>query len=265
MRADLSLQPAFGGNRLLYACIGFSMLAHLAVMWRAPHVEPREAPPPRITATLRQAEPAPLPAMAAPEPPPLAQERPEPPRPAPAEVRQPPPPEPRPQKLKPDAAPVARVEPIAPVPAPAAAPAPAPVAPAVAPVQADARPDARAERETTKPAAAVPAPASPEFSERALIDEYQSRIASIIETRRLKRYPNEAMQNNWEGTATVVLKIGTDGKVAGVETGSSSGHELLDEQARISLSKAKPYVQIPEGLKGKAFDARVRVVFSLAK
>lgn len=264
MSADLSIQPAFGGNRLLYACIVFSMLAHLAVMWRAPHVEPREAPPPRITATLRQAEPALPPAMAAPEPPPLAQERPEPPRPAPAEVRQPPPPEPRPQKLKPDAAPVVRVEPVAPVPAPAAAPAPAAVAPAVAPVQADARPDARAERETAKPAA-VPAPASPEFSERALIDLYQSQIASIIETRKLKRYPNEAMQNNWEGTVTVVLKIGTDGKVAGVETGSSSGHELLDEQARISLSKAKPYVQIPEGLKGKAFDARVRVVFSLAK
>ena len=71
------------------------------------------------------------------------------------------------------------------------------------------------------------------------------------------------MQNGWEGAATVLLKIGTDSKIAGVEIAVSSGHEILDEQARISISKAKPFVQVPEGLKGKTFEARVRVVFSL--
>ncbi|MBL8382700.1 MAG: energy transducer TonB, partial [Burkholderiales bacterium] len=83
------------------------------------------------------------------------------------------------------------------------------------------------------------------------------------ETRKLKRYPNEAMQNGWEGTSTVLLRIGVDGKVAGVETAASSGHDMLDEQARISISRAKPFVPIPEGLRGRAFEARVRVVFSL--
>ena len=103
------------------------------------------------------------------------------------------------------------------------------------------------------------------MTERELVGFYQSQLAGIIETRKLKRYPGEAMQNGWEGTSTVLLRIGTDGKVAGVETAASSGHAMLDEQARISIARAKPFLQIPEGLRGRAFDARVRVVFSLAK
>ena len=71
------------------------------------------------------------------------------------------------------------------------------------------------------------------------------------------------MQNQWEGVATIRMKIGSDGKIAGVEITTSSGHAMLDEQASITINKAKPFVQIPAGLKGKEFVASVRVVFSL--
>ena len=79
-----------------------------------------------------------------------------------------------------------------------------------------------------------------------------------------KRYPNDAMQNQWEGSALITLRIGVDGRIMGApEITTSSGHEMLDNEARTTLNKAKPFVQIPAGLKGKEFTAQVRVVFSL--
>jgi periplasmic protein TonB len=97
--------------------------------------------------------------------------------------------------------------------------------------------------------------------EAALREAYAQQIASTAN--KYKRYPNEAMQNNWEGTSTVRLRIGTDGKVAAVSTANSAGHEILDTEARVTINKAKPFVQIPPGLRGKEFEVTVRVVFGL--
>lgn len=254
-------------DRLLWVCLGLSVLLHATTLVFAPRVEPRvEPPPPRLTAKLRDAvpvAPAAPPAAAqppVPEPPPAA----EPPKPQvpppPTQKSEPkpmPPAEPRlakaPSETRP-AEPRAAAAPSAPAPV-----QPAPAAPAAAPAPS-AAPAAEARADAAPRAAA---PAAPDVSDRDLVTQYQAQIAQIVETRKLKRYPNEAMQNGWEGVSTVLLRIGSDGKVAGVETATSSGHELLDEQARISISKAKPFVPIPEALRGKAFEARVRVVFSL--
>ncbi len=257
--------------RLLYVSAAGSMLLHLAIVIGVQRAPPKE-PPPRITATLREVTPPAAslqPAVAMPPAP-----EPTPTQPAPTPPPPPPKPEPRAQ-TPPDpkkVAPKAEERPSEPrlvAPAAPTAPTPAvaiPVAPAEAKPEArtEARTEARVERDTPRPAApAAPAPAPGEAAERELVGRYQQQLADIIETRKLKRYPNDAMQNNWEGTATVLLKIGTDTKIAGVEIVVSSGHEILDEQARISISRAKPFVQVPEGLKGKMFEARVRVVFSL--
>ncbi len=258
--------------RLLYVSVAGSMLLHLGLVIGVQRAPPRE-PPPRITATLREIAP-PAPALqAAALTPPAPEPAPQQPVAAPP-VPPPPKPEPRAQ-TPPDpkkVAPKAEERPAEPrLVAPSTPTAPAPsVATPVAPVEAkpeakpEAKAEARVERDAPRPAAApAPAPAPGEPSERELVGRYQQQLADIIETRKLKRYPNDAMQNNWEGTATVLLKIGTDTKIAGVEIAVSSGHEILDEQARISISRAKPFVQVPEGLKGKMFEARVRVVFSL--
>ena len=266
--------PAHAGDRLLYGCVVVSILAHAVVMWHAPQVEPKASPPPRFTAVLREATP--------PAPPPQAAAT------QPAQAAEPPKPEPPKPQSKPDLKPEARAEPkpapalpdprsirpkVEPAlvakaapddPAPAAPPTPATVTQqAVAPAAADVRGEVKGEKDAPRTAPAAPSSPTPEISDKVLVEAYQSQLASIIETRKLKRYPNEAIQNNWEGTSTVTLLIGADGKIAGVETTSSSGHDMLDEQARISLSKGKPFVQIPDGLKGKRFEARVRVVFSL--
>ena len=258
--------------RLLYVSAAGSMLLHLAIVIGVQRAPPKE-PPPRITATLREVTPPAAslqPATAtppAPEPtPPQPAATPPVPLPPKPETRAQTPPDPRKVAPKAEERPVeprlvAPSAPTAPTPAVATPVAPAEPKPEARP---EARAEARVERDAPRPAAlAAPAPASGELSERELVGRYQQQLADIIETRKLKRYPNDAMQNGWEGTATVLLKIGTDTKIAGVEIVVSSGHEILDEQARISISRAKPFVQVPEGLKGKMFEARVRVVFSL--
>jgi TonB family protein len=80
---------------------------------------------------------------------------------------------------------------------------------------------------------------------------------------RYKVYPREAIEQHWEGTARVRVHIGTDGKIAGITIVSSAGHDVLDEKARVAVSKGKPLTQIPASLKGQEFDADVRVVFGL--
>jgi TonB family protein len=253
-------------NRLLYGCVVGSLLLHAAVVLYAPRVPPHEEPPPRMSATIRVVEPPPVarpveaispqPSLAprpAPQPeaakappsPPKALPRPQ--APAPAE---------RPRAESPASAPL-----IMPSPAPASAAMAVPAAPS-APALPESRAEPRAERAPAPPATPSPSQ-SAELSDRELVALFQNQIAGIVETRKLKRYPGEARDNGWEGASTVLLRIGTDGKVAGVETATSSGHDMLDEQARISISRAKPFVQIPEGLRGKMFEARVRVVFSL--
>ena len=259
--------------RLLYVSVAGSLLVHLAIVIGVQRAPPKE-PPPRITATLREVAPpaaptqaaAPLPAL---EPtPPSPAPAPPPPSPPKPETRAPTPPDPKKASVKAEEKPpeprlLAPPTPTAPAPAVAAPIAPADPKPDAKP---EAKSEPRVERDAPRPVPpAAPAPAATpvEPSERELVGRYQQQLADIIETRKLKRYPNDAMQNGWEGTATVLLKIGTDTKIAGVEVVVSSGHEILDEQARISISKAKPFVQVPEGLKGKLFEARVRVVFSL--
>lgn len=258
-----------GGNRLLYACIAASLALHACLVLYAPKVKPREESAPRITATIRSEVPIPAPEpvrQAEPARAPVAKPDP-PPKPVAAPPTEPAPQvAPQPRAERPRSADPSPATPItAPSPAPAAPPVAAvPVAvPAPAPsTPAETRSEARPERGAPLAQAAAPTQA-PEVSERELVAQYQLQIAGIVETRRLKRYPSEAMQNGWEGASTVLLRIGTDGKVAGVETATSSGHDMLDEQARISISRAKPFVPIPDGLKGRAFEARVRVVFSL--
>jgi protein TonB len=270
MAAVLDMSAMGPGEKRLWPFVAGSMVLHAAVVLLSPHASVKEPPPPRFTATIRAIDaPAPRPAEQAPAP----QPAPEPPSP---QVATPPPEPPKPVQQrpeppapKPDVRPETRTAPV--MTAPAATPSSAPAVAAPAPeARNEPRAEAKPEREPAKAApAAAPAsaPASPpataEVQDRDLVAQYQSQLAGIIETRKLKRYPNEAMQNGWEGVSTVVLKVGSDGKIAGVETVVSSGHEMLDEQARISISKAKPFVQVPEGLRGKPFEARVRVVFSL--
>ena len=246
---------ALQGERLLQVCIVGSVVLHALTMLYAPKVETKAPPPVRFSATIRAAAapaaPAPV-SVATPEP---VVQMPETPPPPPVATPAPPVPVPKPiaEKALSKSA------------APAPTPAPAPTTPASAAPPAETKSAAAASEAKDAPkAAAAAAPAAPsnDPSDKDMINGYQAQLAQVAG--KYKRYPNDAMQNQWEGVALITLRIGVDGRIMGApEITTSSGHEILDNEARTTINKAKPFVQIPPGLKGKEFVAQVRVVFSL--
>ncbi len=91
----------------------------------------------------------------------------------------------------------------------------------------------------------------------------QYRLALIVATRRYKRYPAIAMEKGWQGRVEVRMVIGANGMLASTSIKTSSGHEILDNQAMDMLKKGKTTVQIPAGLRGREFSIDVPVIFNL--
>ncbi|MDB5806892.1 MAG: hypothetical protein JWN73_4214 [Betaproteobacteria bacterium] len=255
----LAYQPP-ANERLLWGCVVASLLLHALLMWRMHGVEPAAPMVQEFKATIRpQAPPAPRPAVEPPKPEAIV---PEPPKPEP-----PKPPESLPKPVVPPVTPLApskappverKAAPVAPAtPQPATPP---PAAAAAAPsAPTDSKSDAKATPPATPATSAAPAAASGDL--KAVIRSYELQLAQAAD--KFKRYPSEAMQQGWEGTARIKVHIGKDGRISGVELVSSSGHDLLDEQAKNTTNKAKPFVQIPAELRGQEFDAEIRVVFGL--
>jgi protein TonB len=142
---------------------------------------------------------------------------------------------------------------------------PAPPAPAVEAVPSTpAAPAAPAAPPAVARADPAPAPASP--SAEAVVDSgslAQYRLQLISMARKYKRYPRVAMDNNWEGDVVVRMVIGANGMISALSIKSSSGHELLDQQALEMFKKAKPLVQIPAALRGKEFTIELRAIYNL--
>ena len=244
---------ALQGERLLQVCIVGSVVLHALTILYAPKVETKAPPPVRFTATIRAASaptpPAPAP-VATPEP---AVQKPETP-PPPVVTPAPPVPAPKPVAEK------ALSKSVAPAPTPA--PAPSAPAPAAFPTETKSAAPGSEAKDAPKAAAAAPVAPPSDSSDKDMINAYQAQLAQVAG--KYQRYPNDAMQNQWEGIALITLRIGVDGRNMGApEITTSSGHEMLDNEARTTINKAKPFVQIPPGLKGKEFVAQVRVVFSL--
>lgn len=251
---------ALQGERLLQICIGGSIVLHALALLYAGKIEPPVMVPAKITATLRA---APAPQPAAPEPVAAAPER-APAKPDAASPRQPATPiQPAPTaKLAVEhATPVSVAAVSVPVPATAAAAAPATPTPATTPVEAKSAAPAS---DAPKSAAATSAAPSNDLSDTDLINIYQVQLSKVVE--KYRRYPSDAVQNNWVGEALVSMRIGSDGKLmSSPEITTSSGYEILDSEARTALNKAKSFVPIPAGLKGKEFVARMRIEFRLTK
>jgi protein TonB len=189
-------------------------------------------------------------------------------------------PAPRPELTKPQApekpppaakhVPAAKPRPLA---KPAAkAPATLPQ-PSGAPPQAEA-PTSRSDAPTpaapaapTGPAIArvepTPAPAAPSAEAFDAGSLAQYRLQLISAARKYKRYPRVAMDNNWEGDVVVRMVIGANGMIAALSIQSSSGYDVLDQQALEMFKRAKPLVQIPPALRGRQFTIELRAIYSI--
>ena len=110
------------------------------------------------------------------------------------------------------------------------------------------------------PAPAATPPSAEPFDTGSLA---QYRLQLISAARKYKRYPRVAMDNNWEGDVVVRMVIGANGMITALSVKTSSGHEVLDQQALEMFKRAKPLVQIPPALRGKEFTIELRAIYSL--
>jgi len=58
-------------------------------------------------------------------------------------------------------------------------------------------------------------------------------------------YPHEAMQNNWQGTVKLKLRIAKDGSLSEATVLESSGHDVFDRDALNAAKTAAPFVAFP--------------------
>ncbi len=241
-------------DRAFHYALLFSIALHAALLFgfnalHEPERQSAAAPGPIVA---RLVEPAP-PAAPAPAPQPQvapqAQERPlEQKRPVPAKR-----------------VPVAKPRPLAkPAPEAPAAPPPAsgdhPEATVEAPPAAPVAPSAPGPIAKVEPGAGAAAPGAETFDAGSLA---QYRLLLISAARKYKRYPRLAMDNNWEGNVVVRMVIGANGMISAVTIQSSSGYDVLDQQAMEMFKRAKPLVQIPPALRGRQFTIELRAIYSL--
>ena len=245
-----------GANRALGFAVLASILIHALIIAELPPLRARRAaepPPPLIARIVEVAPPAP-PAIA-PTPPKVEPAA----KPPPRVHARPPKPWPE-QPIVVGRAPAPVAAPIPePIPAPPPAPAAAPVSvPAPAAVPA---PPASPVPDLTRIDPRLLAPPSPRESEALALGRY--RDAVVVAAAPFKRYPRVAIDNNWQGEVRVRLSIGADGRIAELTVAQGSGYEVLDRQALEMFRNAKPFVPIPQELRGKAFDVELRAVYNL--
>lgn len=157
-------------------------------------------------------------------------------------------------------------------PKPVARPAPRPVAPREE-VPSEEKAEEKAEEVVAPPAPAPspapPAPpvvavaprAAPAPDAAAILAGFRRQLVDVAV--RHKRYPRIALDNGWSGDVAVRIEVDGNGVVSSIKVKTSSGHEVLDEQALEMFRKAAAEVPVPAALRGKAFPVEVRAIYNL--
>jgi periplasmic protein TonB len=113
----------------------------------------------------------------------------------------------------------------------------------------------------TPPLAAVVPPAAAQIDPAAAIARFRQQIVDLAA--RYKRYPRRARDNGWTGDVVVRIEVAPSGSVNAVSVKTSSGYDVLDDQALEMFRKAAAEVAVAAGLRGSAFAVEVRAIYSL--
>jgi protein TonB len=89
------------------------------------------------------------------------------------------------------------------------------------------------------------------------------RLELKVVAAKYKRYPRTATDNNWKGVVALRMVVAPSGQVASLAVTKTSGHDVLDRQAREMFMKAAADVPIPPVLRGKQFAFDVAVDYYL--
>ena len=81
---------------------------------------------------------------------------------------------------------------------------------------------------------------------KSIENNYLKRVSTRIH--KFKQYPREARIAKQEGSVVVQLTLNADGSVRDKDITSSSGVELLDEEALQIFSRAEPFPKFPSAL-----------------
>ena len=84
-----------------------------------------------------------------------------------------------------------------------------------------------------------------------------------VMARRFKRYPALARENGWQGTVDLELVFHAAVDYPSVEVLHSSGHDVLDEQAREMILRAVRATPVPASFRRRDLRMRLPVEFSL--
>lgn len=160
-------------------------------------------------------------------------------------------------------------------------PRPQPRPPIAATPKADVRPDATPTDQATQPdtrtldaapatmasnatpalgegtAAAAPGIGGSIDTRRQSHDAYLALIRARIEENRT--YPASARRSGYEGTTSIQLTIGPNGRLTSAQIVRSSGHFVLDRAANRMVQKAAPFPAPPQ----TAFQVTVPINFAL--
>ena len=90
---------------------------------------------------------------------------------------------------------------------------------------------------------------------------YRIELARVA--RAYRRYPRQAEDAGWQGTAEVRVTVLEGGIAQEPKLLHSSGHPVLDEAALAMLRQALPQTPVPPVLRQRAFALDLPVVFEL--
>jgi len=91
------------------------------------------------------------------------------------------------------------------------------------------------------------------------VRQYRFGLARAV----TKRYPQQAVERGWAGTAQVRVTVAREGLAREVELSRSSGHGILDAEAKAMVSQAVKRTVVPEPLRGHEFAVDLPVRFDL--
>lgn len=89
------------------------------------------------------------------------------------------------------------------------------------------------------------------------------RLSLARESRRFRRYPDQARVAGWQGVAVIRLEAATGTMLPVVSLEHSSGHEALDAQALAMMESAVQSAALPEALRGRRFGLSLPVHYRL--
>ncbi len=106
--------------------------------------------------------------------------------------------------------------------------------------------------------AKAPAVVVPVTGMAAYVRLVQMKISQAI------TYPHEAIQNNWQGTVRLRLRIAKDGSLSEATVVEPSGHDVFDQDALNTAKIAAPFTAFPPDMSGNDLVVTVPIVYSQA-